>query len=105
CRVCSRMSALTTSRVFGSSGPWPDTKSRLPARIAWASGEGVPLSVNPVVGAPGELMIRLGTGYSNAALISAGIGIALRRFGSSGCQSEEHTSELQSLRHLVCRLL
>src|SRR5436853_3994346 len=26
---------------------------------------------------------------------------ALRR----GCRSEEHTSELQSLRHLVCRLL
>src|SRR5437899_5259286 len=25
--------------------------------------------------------------------------------GSSICRSEEHTSELQSLRHLVCRLL
>src|SRR5262245_65381273 len=24
---------------------------------------------------------------------------------SQGCRSEEHTSELQSLRHLVCRLL
>src|SRR5258705_10250890 len=33
-----------------------------------------------------------------------------RRAGTSGnrrsvCRSEEHTSELQSLRHLVCRLL
>src|SRR5205814_5532562 len=31
-----------------------------------------------------------------------------RRRGASGklkCRSEEHTSELQSLRHLVCRLL
>src|SRR5215831_16332538 len=26
-------------------------------------------------------------------------------FGGSGKRSEEHTSELQSLRHLVCRLL
>src|SRR5262245_63530581 len=26
-------------------------------------------------------------------------------FSSSGVRSEEHTSELQSLRHLVCRLL
>src|ERR1039458_10567954 len=27
------------------------------------------------------------------------------RFASKGVRSEEHTSELQSLRHLVCRLL
>src|SRR5262245_40404618 len=27
------------------------------------------------------------------------------RRGCVGCRSEEHTSELQSLRHLVCRLL
>src|SRR5262245_65144285 len=27
------------------------------------------------------------------------------RAGTSGPRSEEHTSELQSLRHLVCRLL
>src|SRR5947199_8477213 len=27
------------------------------------------------------------------------------RTGSDPCRSEEHTSELQSLRHLVCRLL
>src|SRR5205814_10053987 len=28
-----------------------------------------------------------------------------RRFRGAGTRSEEHTSELQSLRHLVCRLL
>src|SRR5262245_63209647 len=28
-----------------------------------------------------------------------------RRTSRPGCRSEEHTSELQSLRHLVCRLL
>src|SRR5262245_62462915 len=32
--------------------------------------------------------------------------ICRRHFSSRpGCRSEEHTSELQSLRHLVCRLL
>src|SRR5262245_28575823 len=36
----------------------------------------------------------------NVTLVSVGMDI-----GSSGTQSEEHTSELQSLRHLVCRLL
>src|SRR5262245_65052238 len=30
---------------------------------------------------------------------------ALRRLRDRGNRSEEHTSELQSLRHLVCRLL
>src|SRR5262245_65307361 len=29
----------------------------------------------------------------------------LREHGRDGARSEEHTSELQSLRHLVCRLL
>src|SRR5258705_1476977 len=28
-----------------------------------------------------------------------------KRFGAQSVRSEEHTSELQSLRHLVCRLL
>src|SRR5262245_7826187 len=33
--------------------------------------------------------------------------VALNRYGATllGTRSEEHTSELQSLRHLVCRLL
>src|SRR5262245_65233008 len=31
--------------------------------------------------------------------------LAGRSVGAEGARSEEHTSELQSLRHLVCRLL
>src|SRR5258705_2190522 len=31
--------------------------------------------------------------------------VAEQGFLTGGCRSEEHTSELQSLRHLVCRLL
>src|ERR1039458_8434851 len=34
-----------------------------------------------------------------------GIGFLERRDGGLSVRSEEHTSELQSLRHLVCRLL
>src|SRR5262245_64064585 len=30
---------------------------------------------------------------------------AMNLLGNLDCRSEEHTSELQSLRHLVCRLL
>src|ERR1035438_1721391 len=32
-------------------------------------------------------------------------GVVVKRHGSGTYRSEEHTSELQSLRHLVCRLL
>src|SRR5258705_3985034 len=43
----------------------------------------------------------LGFGYRDL-----GMGTFLRSgFGSEERRSEEHTSELQSLRHLVCRLL
>src|SRR5262245_63584833 len=31
--------------------------------------------------------------------------LRFRRYGNAKLRSEEHTSELQSLRHLVCRLL
>src|ERR1035438_10722406 len=39
-----------------------------------------------------------------APLITTGV-INVPSVGTSGQRSEEHTSELQSLRHLVCRLL
>src|ERR1035438_4567051 len=47
-------------------------------------------------------------GYSEAAKYVAGKmeAFGLKPAGTSGyLRSEEHTSELQSLRHLVCRLL
>src|SRR5438045_7470457 len=34
-----------------------------------------------------------------------GEGVSVRSVSNHGTRSEEHTSELQSLRHLVCRLL
>src|SRR5258705_12888151 len=40
-----------------------------------------------------------------AAVISCGRGPASSSANCAAARSEEHTSELQSLRHLVCRLL
>jgi hypothetical protein len=56
------MSPATTSRVAGSSGPWPETNSMLPCRIACTIGGGLDVSVNPVVGADADWMICLGMG-------------------------------------------
>src|SRR3989442_7062890 len=47
-------------------------------------------------GAPGTLGISARSGGSSASRTA---------FGNGGSRSEEHTSELQSRPHLVCRLL
>src|SRR5258705_4771348 len=60
---------------------------------------------------PAAFNTALGTQFDNAAVPGAP-NVApdfLTKFGAPGTaalsRSEEHTSELQSLRHLVCRLL
>src|SRR5947199_6602552 len=40
-----------------------------------------------------------------AAPVTLSAAATTRVLGTPACRSEEHTSELQSLRHLVCRLL
>src|ERR1700685_3384237 len=60
-RVCTSMSPSTTILVVGSSGPWPDTNSMLPKRIACAIGGGFCRSVKPVVGADADVTMGLGT--------------------------------------------
>src|SRR2546425_8637713 len=48
----------------------------------------------------------VGTGKIRTALDAAGIRDAeIQQFGGANERSEEHTSELQSLAYLVCRLL
>src|SRR2546422_7658533 len=53
--------------------------------------------------APGRAQYKLTVGYSNYTqpLHGSAIETSLQR----NCRSEEHTSELQSRLHLVCRLL
>src|SRR5258708_38320964 len=55
----------------------------------------------------GDIQPRLGVAYqfSNKTVIRAGAGRYFTRLGESPFRSEEHTSELQSPDHLVCRLL
>ena len=51
----------------GSSAAWPDRNIMLPQRIPWASGDGVSLLVNPVVGVVAEVMISLGMDNQTAS--------------------------------------
>src|SRR5437870_11251950 len=46
-----------------------------------------------------------GTGSNRASRKQSGSGISCRSAGRSSLRSEEHSSELQSRGHLVCRLL
>src|SRR5436853_2295993 len=65
--------------------------------------DALPISASNVVGAwqpRGTIFL----GPVSDVTLSASIGQAARTFAPL-VRSEEHTSELQSLRHLVCRLL
>src|SRR5205814_2426584 len=77
----------------------PSLHDALPILPAWRPpGRVVPFSMSPTTTAPSP-PTRRARGRRSAA------GAACRSPGESGARSEEHTSELQSLRHLVCRLL
>src|SRR5262245_65069073 len=53
-----------------------------------------------------DLRVDRGDGHQPCAVWHGkSTGTAAPRSWRSGSRSEEHTSELQSLRHLVCRLL
>src|SRR5262245_64345346 len=73
--------------------------SDLHALLLWRAGRGQPLAESPGQGGDATVSpIRHGTlVYARAQPPACGSVKRLR--------SEEHTSELQSLRHLVCRLL
>src|ERR1039458_2104764 len=84
--------------------------STVPARLVWS---GVPVWV-PAWAAAWSAAIDWGTGVSLAALAAwvdcsdawaLAICCCAAVMPCESFRSEEHTSELQSLRHLVCRLL
>src|ERR1035438_9019195 len=54
-------------------------------------------------GRPSENTARVERFATGRAIVSADLEVA-REYGRLKHRSEEHTSELQSLRHLVCRL-
>src|SRR5437899_8189244 len=49
--------------------------------------------------------VRVTTRYEDVVQDPAVKGVVIATFAAQHYRSEEHTSELQSLRHLVCRLL
>src|SRR5437016_7231526 len=61
--------------------------------------DALPISVGRVRTRPAHARHRLRTGMGSKSRWR------FRRLGSRGLRSEEHTSELQSLTNLVCRLL
>src|SRR5205823_6274218 len=67
------------------------------------------VGINPHYGTPGNPYDRrlIPGGSSSGAAVSVGDGNAVVAIGTDtgGSRSEEHTSELQSLAYLVCRLL
>src|ERR1035438_3267641 len=79
-------------------------------RMLAAGGANVVIAdLNRVVGdaLAAELGTRsrfAGTDVIDEASVQQAVALAVQTFGSLH-RSEEHTSELQSLRHLVCRLL
>src|SRR5205814_4404439 len=95
--------------------PPPTTRQRRPASSRH-TGKWPTSAIDPVRRAPGRLVARDSldelTGEEPAQVV-VGVargevpeGLARQTVGQEGAQrSEEHTSELQSLRHLVCRLL
>src|ERR1035438_4050863 len=75
--------SIESSTVPGAVSSSHYTKAQMSALVSYAAGYGI--EIIPEIDMPGHM---------GAILASAG-----------GYRSEEHTSELQSLRHLVCRLL
>src|SRR5262245_65040145 len=77
------------------------TLFRSPGRIGWPAFAGaLATSTSP------STRSRVATTVTVAGRAGSGAGAGFTGAGSSGLtRSEEHTSELQSLRHLVCRLL
>src|SRR5438045_3403271 len=74
------------------------------ALTAAAAQVSIPLPFTPVPFTMQPMIVLLGGAALGARLGATSQALYLA-LGIAGLRSEEHTSELQSLRHLVCRLL
>src|ERR1035438_652447 len=98
-------------RVFSSAPSGSDhsltVPSKLPEISRLPSGLMATRATEPGCASAPETQVaawpRLGS--TSAAAAAAAALNRLRRLSAQPDRSEEHTSELQSLRHLVCRLL
>src|ERR1039458_6642646 len=85
------------SRLGTGSGRIRATDVHGAAMVQTGSG-----SIELSLSAPGDVRAQTGSGSIHIDGVSGGL---RADSGSGSIRSEEHTSELQSLRHLVCRLL
>src|SRR5205814_8462692 len=86
----------------------PSFPTRRSSDLGGAIGSGVIRDVNAASGASGQAALPdLGGEVEDAASGSGGASTSANGGDTAHApgRSEEHTSELQSLRHLVCRLL
>src|SRR5262245_30112439 len=100
--AATHLPSLSLHDALPISAPFSSKKSLL--RLSWP-GIGLTItiaapraSVSDVVNPPGLLTTRSATAISSSIW-------SVKPSTLTRCRSEEHTSELQSLRHLVCRLL
>src|ERR1039458_242728 len=82
-------------------------KAEMLRRITEASGEGAKAAIDMLREDDRLKRVKAREGMKIGGLVNIGVGLALIIFLRALVRnrSEEHTSELQTLRHLVCRLL
>src|ERR1035441_10943630 len=88
--------------VVGAGGAGFPTHVKAASRVEFVIANGA--ECEPLIHKDAELMKHFpGEILSGTAAMMEATGAVAAKFGIK--RSEEHTSELQSLRHLVCRLL
>src|SRR5438045_5397729 len=89
------------NRALASKGSWTDPKTGKTVNYSWPvvfEVDGGPMR------SPYDPAFNPGS-TPRIQVIGNAIETNMNKLEASGNRSEEHTSELQSLRHLVCRLL
>src|SRR5262245_64691465 len=89
----------------GNNGPRPSRYRRAAAAVALAMATGTKLRGFHSNSSSSTASRTEASGAANVADMPAAAPATSSVFRSALVRSEEHTSELQSLRHLVCRLL
>src|SRR5262245_64670617 len=95
--------ALEFAQYAAKGGIQPITGCELGIRREDGSGNAPPGKIVPADWL--TLLVQNETGYLNLMRLVSRAHLDFKAGSLSALRSEEHTSELQSLRHLVCRLL
>src|ERR1039458_7085675 len=112
CGTCAPVSYLIVFRKAARSLPrtsmgWPGSSRQLSNRYTTGTPSATRYwarlpNVSDALAAMGQVLVKP---VSHPFRSTTGGRVAPDGTETCGCRSEEHTSELQSLRHLECRLL